>query len=415
MINKLSHRPAKFRHDESGQMAILVVLVLPVVFSFLALGIDAGLWYFDHRTAQNQADTAVLAAAQFLPDTDTSQATAAVDTWLTKNGSGPGDRSCLEYFDLHPAADPDGSFDAVRVCVARQSPAGFAGLLGIPFVRVSAAAMARVGPVSVSNVMPWGIVPTDPDCANPAELCQNDPDGDGIVADCGYYPPVPASERLCPWGLDSETLFTFKVSGSITPGNFGAIAACGQGVANYRDCVSGSASSGFFEAGETVNVETQTGSGGANTNTALNDRYAVEGADGIYECDIEATPEAISGLDPDGKAAARDAYVDNPIPGCEFRLVSVAILHHLPSGGSEDILVLGVATFAIAKWDRNPNYGNALGNDTEACGQASGGGDFECGMVWGYLMDGAQPPDSLLQRISDSDNPFAPTIIAMVE
>ncbi|HEU0021746.1 MAG TPA: hypothetical protein VFR55_08755, partial [Dehalococcoidia bacterium] len=62
-----------------------------------------------------------------------------------------------------------------------------------------------------------------------------------------------------------------------------------------------------------------------------------------------------------------------------------------------------------------PNYGNALGNDTEACGQASGGGDFECGMVWGYLMDGAQPPDSLLLRISDSDNPFAPTIIAMVE
>jgi hypothetical protein len=36
-------------------------------------------------------------------------------------------------------------------------------------------------------------------------------------------------------------------------------------------------------------------------------------------------------------------------------------------------------------------------------------------MVWGYLMEGAQPPDSLLQRISGSDNPFAPTIIAMVE
>jgi hypothetical protein len=74
-----------------------------------------------------------------------------------------------------------------------------------------------------------------------------------------------------------------------------------------------------------------------------------------------------------------------------------------------------VATFAIAKWDRNPNYGDALGNGSEACGEASSGTDFECGMVWGYLMEGAHPPDSLLVRISGSDNPFAPTIIALVE
>ena len=37
---------AVLRRNEDGQMAILMVLVLPVVFLLFALALDAGVWFF---------------------------------------------------------------------------------------------------------------------------------------------------------------------------------------------------------------------------------------------------------------------------------------------------------------------------------------------------------------------------------
>ena len=74
------------RRQESGQTAILLVMILPVVCLLFVLPLDAGIWYLDHRIAQNQADAAVLAAAQHLPAVDTTPATVAANTWLEKNG-----------------------------------------------------------------------------------------------------------------------------------------------------------------------------------------------------------------------------------------------------------------------------------------------------------------------------------------
>ena len=411
---------AKAHRDERGQMAILFILTLLVVFIFFALAFDAGLWYFDHRTAQNQSEAAALAAVQELPDTDTTDATDAVNQWLTKNGAA-GDRddcaepsldgcSCVPDGDglFYCDCNGDDKYDTTRVCVGRDSPGIFAALSDIPWVHVSAAATARVGPVTMSRVMPWGIVPPDPDCtADAGRQCQNDLDGDTVMGDCGEF-------EDCPWGLDPERLYPFKVSGTITPGNFGAIAACGSGTPNYRACITGETVSGFWEEGETVQVETEPGNLGQNTNAALVDRYAAEGADGVYECDVASTPDATTGLDPDGKAVAEDKFVDDPEPGCDFRLVIVPVIHHFPTGASEDILVLGVATFGIAKWDRTPAYGNAVGTVDDECGQAGGTG-FECGMVWGYLMADALPPNFLLEQIGDTDNPFAPLLIALID
>ena len=76
--------------QEDGQMAFLLVLVLPVVFLFFALPLDAGIWYLDHRLAQNQVDAAALAAVIALP----ANPNATVDTWLTKNGADPEEDLC---------------------------------------------------------------------------------------------------------------------------------------------------------------------------------------------------------------------------------------------------------------------------------------------------------------------------------
>ena len=86
-----------------------------------------------------------------------------------------------------------------------------------------------------------------------------------------------------------------------------------------------------------------------------------------------------------------------------------------PSGSSEDVLVLGVATFAITGWDRSSPYGNVEGTTTNSCGNAAKGTGFKCGMVWGYLMENVRPPNVLLGSIGESRNPFAPTMIAMAE
>jgi Flp pilus assembly protein TadG len=393
-------RLAGAHRDDSGQMAIMFVLTLLVIFVFFALAFDAGLWYFDHRTAQNQSEAAALAAVQELPATDTSAATSAADEWLAKNGSGAAERYCLDYSDRNG----DGQFDTARVCVRRESPGIFAALSGIDFVNISAAATASVGRVTMSNVMPWGIVPPDPTCtADVDRECQNPFNQDGVMEDCGVF-------EDCPWGLDTDRLYPFKLSSHITPGNFGAIAACGNGATNYRDCMTGQTVSGFWPEGETVQVDPQTGNLGQNTNAALADRYAQDGADGTYDCDVTSTPDATTGLDPDGKAAAEDKFAESP---CDSRLVVVPIIDHFPQGHSDTILVLGVATFGIAKWDRNSPWGDALGTATAECGQASGTG-FDCGMVWGYLMKDAQPPDFLLEQIG-SDNPLAPLLIALVE
>ena len=261
-------------------MAILMVLVLPAIFLFFALAMDAGLWYLDHRLAQNQADAAVLAAVQHLPDADPGPATDAVYLWLEKNGSNSEElkgcpesihdpdlvyvpRPGLEYYDLHPASMKDGQYDAVRVCVRRESPGVFVKLANLDSIFVSAGATARVGPAGMASVLPWGIVPPDPDCDGWGQVCHND-----LGVECGYYTPGPGQD-LCPWGLDTNKLYAFKISdpGTYTPGNFGALASCGVGLSQYKKCIEGETNSGFYAEGLTVNVGAQTGDGGANTAT----------------------------------------------------------------------------------------------------------------------------------------------------
>ncbi len=401
--------------DERGQVAILMVLVLPVIFMFFALALDAGVWFLDHRIAQNQVDASVLASVNHLPATDVTLANIAALTWLEKNGSEEADLCEADengpypqFLDLRPSV-PDGAYDTVRVCVRRPSPAIFAKLAGLDFIYISAVAGATVGPVGMANVLPWGIVPPDPYCGS-GMMCQNDYAEPGVMANCGMFTD-------CPWGLDLDKLYTFKVGagGQPTPGNFGAIAACGGGVFNYRDCIEGEASSGFFEAGEDVNVGAQTGSGGGNTATALDNRYDTELIVGPnqLECDIASTPD-LSGIDADGKDLAEARFIDDPV--CSYRFVALPLLRSFPSGGaSESIHVLGIATFGIANWDRGAPYGDPLGASAAACGDPSLETGFPCGMVWGYLFQDVRPPQFLLQRIVDTDNPLAPTLSALVE
>ena len=158
ITRSLIRRLSFLHRDEGGQTAFLMLLTLPVIFIFFGVSVDGGIWFFDHRAAQNQADAAALAAVPYLPAADTTEATAMVNLWLTKNNAAPEDLSCLEYSDLYPSGG-DGEFDAVRVCVGRDSPGIFSGFSGVSFVHVSASATARAGAVSPGTIKPWAIAP----------------------------------------------------------------------------------------------------------------------------------------------------------------------------------------------------------------------------------------------------------------
>ncbi|MEZ4503842.1 MAG: pilus assembly protein TadG-related protein [Dehalococcoidia bacterium] len=392
------------RTDERGQMAWAFVLLLLVVFMFFAVAFDAGMWFFDHRTAQNQAEAAALAAVQELPAADTSAATTAAQTWLTRNDTNSATDGCAPNWIEFDDVNSDGKYDEVRVCLRRSSSVIFAALSNITDVQVSASATALTGPVSIANVMPWAVIPPDPDCSE-GEICtSNDIDGDGLYDTDGE---CRADFDECPWGLNKNNLYVFKSGGG---GNTGIIDACGNGAVNYRDCIEGEAISGFFEEGQNVVVGLQGGNLGQNTDNALRDRYADEGAP--WPCDVAATPDEITGYDADGRTEAYSRFATGD---CADRLVLIPILYSMPpqGGGSDSLQVLGVATFGLASWNRVSNK-DAYGTDGSACSTNNDAG-YGCGMVWGYLMEGLRPPDFLLQRISDTDNPFAPLLIALVE
>jgi hypothetical protein len=413
-------RTAGAHRDDSGQMAILFVLTLLVVFIFFALAFDAGLWYFDHRTAQNQSEAAALAAVQELPATDTGPATAAADDWLTKNGSGSDERSCLDYSDRNG----DGLFDTVRVCVRRPSPGIFAALSGIESVNVSASATATVGPVGFATVMPWMPTAPDPDCNDIGMTCVVDLNGDGDTNDPGEE-TCPFEQ--CPFGFNPNRLYSFKCGqgcpDEYAPGNLGSTRACGTGTSDYRDCITGDATSSGFQVGDTVTVGNAPGSTGPNTCDALLTLVSRNGEttdnhcrEATYPCDVASTPDPANGLDTDVVAALTAPGGKANDPTCQHRKVVVPIGGAFAGGGASDREVLGLGVFYIAGWDRKGPWGDATGDTTKACGTASGGSTWPCGMVWGYLLFG-QNPDSrfLLDQISDRPNPFAPLLDALID
>jgi hypothetical protein len=148
-------------NQEGGQIAIGFILMVFAIFMFFAFAFDAGIWYFDHRTAQNEVDAAALAGALELPSQSNAQ--AAVTAYLEKNGvvspNGaanlcPGWTSASSVF-----SSSGGTLDRVRVCQRRTSVSVFAAMSSIAGVKVSAQALAR----QIEEPVRYAIMVMDPD------------------------------------------------------------------------------------------------------------------------------------------------------------------------------------------------------------------------------------------------------------
>jgi hypothetical protein len=121
--------------DEAGQALVVTSIFLAAVLGGVAMSLDVGSWYREHRQAQSTADAAALAAAQSLPD-DPSQAMTLAQSYASDNGGG------LAGSDIAFTSGYSTN-DTVKVTVHRTAPGFFSKLFGINSANVHASAAAR--------------------------------------------------------------------------------------------------------------------------------------------------------------------------------------------------------------------------------------------------------------------------------
>jgi predicted outer membrane repeat protein len=121
--------------DEAGQALVVTTIFLAAVLGGVAMSLDVGSWYREHRQAQSTADAAALAGAQALPDNPSNAMTLA-QNYAADNGGG------LSAGDISFASDY-GTNDTVKVTVRRDAPGFFSKLFGIDAAKVHASAAAR--------------------------------------------------------------------------------------------------------------------------------------------------------------------------------------------------------------------------------------------------------------------------------
>mgnify|MGYP000396548509 CR=1 FL=1 len=436
------------RAGERGQSAIAFIILILVIFMLFALAFDVGLAAFDHRWAQNQAEAAALAGALQLPsDQDGPARDAAIQT-LQRNGALDGRTYnqvdiWVGYSDangFHPdARNALGKYDSVRVRLRRTAPAFFArlfefGSISVESIFVSAAATAKAGSAGAADrVMPWGVVPPAP-CNDPGQT------------NCWTEGFRLNNDKLYSLMCDSPGCDGWTAA----PGNLGALRVCdyqgggnpGSGANEYRDCISLDApSAGVFEVGGMVNVWPRPGNMGNRTNDGLNAYVSKYGepitGPGAYPCDVLATPDPVTGADPDGREAALNKLGYNPTTGgfdlnsapqCSHRAVLIPVVNGFPQGTSGSATILALATFYIAGWDRRGGgWGDSEGNLNTPCGngpiEQPKGKDaqptpvWRCGLVWGFFIPEYPlgDPRDALQKIADSPNPLAPVMVALID
>lgn len=130
--------------DRSGAIAIVLAGLLPLLVGMAGLGIEAGLWFADHRRLQNAADAAAIGAAFEIKAGRASQAAAAAAVDAGRNGFSAAGGATLTV-NAPPATGPHaGRSGVVEVVLTRPEPVAFASLFRSALT-LSARAVASAG------------------------------------------------------------------------------------------------------------------------------------------------------------------------------------------------------------------------------------------------------------------------------
>ena len=364
---------------ERGQIIALTALLITGVMGFTALAVDMGIFMRDLRDAQNDADAAVLAGAQELlsDPPDTAAAADKAREWATRNGVEPEHFDCCTFAD----ADDDGVTDTISARVDRSSGTFFARVLGIASLPVEREATARVVHAAGGPICPWGIL-GDP----------NDLDG----GDGSYLGVEPGRVYVM------KTMTGLQVEGNFRILDLGQTGTDGYVALIMAGCVTEDVN--VWREGDDIVTDTKPGNVGQPTRKALNDYYAYEKSDGdplgYGWCDVEfeidpgdPTRGTVTGTYNPYEDGVREGCDRNPITGRMGRVAVVPIIDHLPSGSSEPVTIIGIASMYIAYWDRS--------------GPPSGT------QVYGVFLEHATVSPADL--VGESDNLLAPLRIKLVQ
>ncbi len=293
------------------------------------------------------------------------------EEWATRNGvAAEEDLECCTFSDRNN----DGEIDTVSGRIERSSDTLFARVLGIESLPVERESTARVVHARGAPVCPWGLL-GDPNDTDP---------NDG-----SYFGVVPGE------------VYALKVStGLQTEGNFRALDLGQTGASGYRALIEAGCAAedvGVWSEGDQILTDTKPGDMGNPTRQALNDYYAYEPS-GLCDVDFELDP-----ADPTRGTVVGDynPYEDeipadcerNPLTGGMGRVALIPIIDHLPSGASEPVTILGLASVYIASWDRT-----GPPSDTQ---------------VYGIFLD--QADVSPRDLVGESDNPLAPLRVVLCQ
>jgi hypothetical protein len=82
------------------------------------------------------------------------------------------------------------------------------------------------------------------------------------------------------------------------------------------------------------------------------------------------------------------------------------------------VTIIGFAVFGVAKWNSTTSQDRYIGTGSQACFEGPNNPAahfYRCGIVWGYIFSNVMLPDSLLSQIGNSNNPFAPLLVALTD
>jgi hypothetical protein len=149
---------SRSRPRQQGQMLVIFAGALVLIMAISALVVDLGFVFMLRRQEQNAADPGAVAAAHYIPTNDTGQMWNAACFYAVHNGFSPRRTSDNSLCD--PSLPHDGSFvtvnfppsaaaveyagdrSFVEVTVRRPHSSFFAGVLGMPTITVTTAAVA---------------------------------------------------------------------------------------------------------------------------------------------------------------------------------------------------------------------------------------------------------------------------------
>ncbi|MDI6858747.1 MAG: hypothetical protein QME71_10590 [Dehalococcoidia bacterium] len=366
---------------ERAQILTLTAVLVTAVMGFTALAVDMGIFMRDLRDAQNDVDAAVLAGAQELLSDPPNTAAAAdkAREWATRNGVQPEHFDCCTFSD----ANGDGVTDTISARVDRSSGTFFARVLGLTSLPVEREATARVVHSAGGPICPWGIL-GDPNDLDPSD---------------GTYLGVEPGEVYV-----MKTMTGLQVEGNFRILDLGQTGTNGYVALIMAGCVTEDAN--VWREGDDIVTNTKPGNVGQPTRKALNDYYEYEKSDGISDpmgygwCDVEfeldptdPTRGTVTGAYNPYEDGVREGCDRNPITNGMGRVAMIPIIDHLPSGSSEPVTIIGIASMYVAFWDRT-----GPPSDTQ---------------VYGVFLEHATVTPANL--VGESDNVLAPLRIKLVQ